>query len=162
MDYSYNDMITLSISTDVYRKFMEYIEKYNFKIESGGIIAGTLFPAEKKIIMTDLTEPQRKDLRTIFAFKRSEFGHQEIMDKLWEESQHKKTYLGEWHTHNQRIPQPSYIDRRNWIKISQRKQNSDWLFFVIVGTKQIGIWTILGGEIVQVNKVINEHDIGGW
>lgn len=146
-------MIVLSISPEIYSKFIEYIEQYNFKIESGGIIAGTLLPAEKKIIVTDITEPQKKDIRNIFAFKRSEFGHQEIMDRLWEDSQHKKTYLGEWHTHNQRIPQPSHIDRRNWIKISQRKQNSEWLFFVIIGTEQIGIWSILDGEIVQMNRV---------
>ena len=72
------------------------------------------------------------------------------MDKLWDDSQHAKTYLGEWHTHNQRIPQPSFIDRRNWMEISKRKQNSDWLFFVIVGTEQIGIWTIVNEKIVQM------------
>lgn len=153
MDYSYKDMIVLSISREIYCKFIEYIEHYNFKIESGGIIAGTLLPAEKKILVTDITEPQQKDIRSIFAFKRSEFGHQEIMDRLWEESQHKKTYLGEWHTHNQRIPQPSCIDRRNWTKISHRKQNSEWLFFIIIGTEQIGIWTISDGKIIQMIKV---------
>lgn len=153
MDYNYKDMIVLSLSLDVCNKFIEYIEHYNFKVESGGILAGTLLPAEKRILVTDITEPQKKDIRSNFTFRRSEFGHQETMDRLWEESQHKKTYLGEWHTHNQRIPQPSCVDRRNWMKISQRKQNSDWLFFVIIGTEQIGIWTILNGKIAQMDEL---------
>lgn len=153
MDYIYKDVIALSLSADVYGKYLAYMDKYNFKIENGGIIVGILNPAEKKIIATDVTEPQKKDRCSALGYKRAEFGHQEIMDKLWEESKHTKTYLGEWHTHNQRIPQPSFIDRRNWLEISRRKQNSDWLFFVIVGTVQIGIWTITSGRIVQMNRV---------
>ncbi|MCO5388554.1 MAG: Mov34/MPN/PAD-1 family protein [Desulfosporosinus sp.] len=155
MDYIYNDVIALSLSAEVYGRFLAYIDNYNFKIENGGIIVGILNPAKKMIIATDVSEPQKKDRCSAFAYRRAEFGHQEIMDKLWEESQHTKTYLGEWHTHNQRIPLPSFTDRRNWLEISRRKQNSDWLFFVIVGTEQIGIWTIASGKIVQMTKVDN-------
>lgn len=146
----YNDLICFSLNSEVYDKLINYIENYDFKIESGGIIIGILNPAENQIIATDLTEPQEQDKCTAGTYKRSEYGHQEIMDKLWEESQYFKTYLGEWHTHNQRIPQPSLIDRRNWMKISKRKQNSEWIFFLIVGTEQIGVWTISNGEIVQL------------
>lgn len=149
MDY-YNDLICFSLNSEVHDKLTNYIGNYDFKIESGGIIIGILNPAEKQIIATDLTEPQAKDKCTAVTYKRSEYGHQEIMDKLWEESQYIKTYLGEWHTHNQRIPQPSLIDRRNWMKISKRKQNSEWIFFLIVGTEQIGVWTISNGEIEQL------------
>ena len=149
MDY-YNDLICFSLNSEVYDKLINYIENYDFKIESGGIIIGILNPAENQIIATDLTEPQAKDKCTAVTYKRSEYGHQEIMDKLWEESQNFKTYLGEWHTHNQRIPQPSLIDRRNWMKISKRKQNSEWIFFLIVGTEKIGVWTISNEKIVQL------------
>ena len=150
LKYYYNDEIVFSINPGVCEKLISYMKDYHFRIEKGGIIIGVLNPAEKQIIATDLTEPQKKDKCTAFTYKRAEYGHQERMDKLWEESQYVKTYLGEWHTHNQCIPKPSFGDRRNWIEISERKQNSDWNFFVIIGTQQIGVWTVKDGEIVQM------------
>ena len=149
MNYYY-DLICFSVNSEVHEKLTNYMKNYHFKIESGGIIIGILNPDEKQIIATDLTEPQAKDKCTAVTYKRSEYGHQERMDKLWEESQYVKTYIGEWHTHNQRIPQPSFTDRRNWIQISKRKHNSDWIFFLIVGTEQLGDWTVSNGEIVQM------------
>jgi len=150
MEYHYNNMIVFSLSPNVYEKLLSYKDNYHFRIESGGIIVGVLSPADSRIIATDVTEPQKKDKCTAFTYKRAEYGHQQLMDKLWDESQHSKTYLGEWHTHNQCIPQPSFVDRRNWIEISKRDRNSKWLFFVIVGTEKLGIWTIVNEKIVQM------------
>lgn len=150
MKFSYNNLITLSLNSNVSEKLLAYMKNYHFKVESGGIIVGKLNPSDNQIIVTDITEPQRKDKCSAFTYKRAEYAHQKIMDKLWKESQHTKTYIGEWHTHNQPIPQPSFVDIKNWIKISMRKQNSNWLFFIIVGTEQIGIWTIASGEILQM------------
>lgn len=160
MDYHYNNVIVFSLSSDVYGKLSSYRENYHFRNESGGIIVGVLKPAENMIIATDVTEPQKKDKCDTFTYKRAEYGHQDIMDKLWDESQHAKTYLGEWHTHNQRIPHPSFVDRRNWMEISKRKQNSDWLFFVIIGTEQIGIWTIANEKIVRM-ALMDKKILGG-
>lgn len=142
--------IVFSIDEVVYQKWTSYIDNCNFVIESGGIIVGKLNPAEKQVIATDITVPQIADKCTKNRYIRAELGHQEIMDNLWKESGFVKTYIGEWHTHNQRVPQPSWIDRRNWLQISKRKQNSAWLFFVIVGTEQIGVWGVRDGKIVKM------------
>lgn len=150
MDYYYEKSIVLSIDEDVYQKWTGYIDNYNFAIESGGIIVGKLNPIEKQVIATDITLPQNNDKCTKNRYIRAELGHQEIMDNLWKESGSVKTYIGEWHTHNQGMPQPSWIDRRNWLQISKRKQNSERLFFVIVGTAQIGVWGVLNGKIVKM------------
>ncbi len=150
MEYYYENLFVFSIDEDVCQKWTNYINNYNFEIESGGIIVGKLNPAEKQVIATDITEPQNKDKCTKNMYKRAEYGHQEIMDNLWEESGFVKTYIGEWHTHNQRVPHPSWIDRRNWLQISRRRQNSAWLFFVIVGTEKIGVWSVLDGKIVKI------------
>lgn len=150
MDYYCENLMIFSIEEIVYQKWTSYIDNYNFEIESGGIIVGKLNPAEKQVIATDITEPQKEDKCTKNTYKRAECGHQEIMDNLWKESGFVKTYIGEWHTHNQRMPHPSWIDRRNWLQISKRKQNSEWLLFVIVGTEQIGVWSVLDGEIVKM------------
>jgi integrative and conjugative element protein (TIGR02256 family) len=96
--------------------------------------------------------PQQNDRCSAFSFKRAVSGHQEIMDSLWEASNHMKTYLGEWHTHRELIPHPSGIDKKNWLEISRRKQNSNWLFFIIVGKSQIRVWTVVNGTIIQMEK----------
>jgi hypothetical protein len=150
VDYYYGKLMIFSINEVVYQKWTNYIDNYNFDIESGGIIVGKLNPAEKQVIATDITEPQQKDKCTKNTYKRAEYGHQEIMDNLWKESEYVKTYIGEWHTHNQRVPHPSWIDQRNWLQISKRRQNSIWLFFVIVGTEQLGVWTVIEGKIVKL------------
>lgn len=150
MDYYYNDVIIFSISSDVSNKLLSYCDNYHFRTESGGIIVGVINPFSNMIVATDITEPQKKDKCTVSRYRRAEYGHQDIMDRLWDESNHTKTYLGEWHTHNECLPHPSSIDQKNWLDISKRKQNSDWLFFIIVGTIEIGIWTITNDQIVKL------------
>lgn len=159
MNFVYkSEKIAFLISDEVVAKYYSYIETYDFRIESGGIIAGQLNPAENQILATDITEPCEKDKCSAFSFKRSECGHQKIMNDLWERSGHTKTYLGEWHTHNQKSPQPSYIDIRNWIHISKRQQNSRWLFFIIVGTEEIGVWNVENGKVI---KMVNDNKPAG-
>ena len=153
MDYHYNDLIVFSINSDVYEALASYKEKHTFRIERGGIIAGIIEPAKTQITLTDFTEPQKRDICLPCFYKRAAYGHQEIMDRLWEESQYTKTYLGEWHTHNQRSPQPSNIDAQNWIRISKRNHNSEWLFFLIVGTEQLGVWTVFDDKIVRMAQI---------
>lgn len=152
MIFSYKKLITLEIEKPVQCKFNDCMKNKNFKIESGGILIGTLDHAMNKIIITDVTEPQPGDRQSRFVFKRREKGHQDIMDMLWESSNNTKTYLGEWHTHNEPIPIPSCVDKRNWIKIAQRDTNSKWLFFIIIGTYEIKVWTVNQGKIIALSK----------
>lgn len=143
-------MVVLTVSDSVEKIIQTYLTEYDFIIESGGIVVGTLDLLHNKVTATDLTEPQQKDIRKRYLFSRAEFGHQSIMDHLWEHSCHTKSYIGEWHTHDQEFPQPSNKDRKNWLKISKRSQNSNWLFFIIVGTKDYGVWTIVDEDIVEM------------
>lgn len=152
MIFFYKELIALEIEESAQCKFDAYIKNNNFKVESGGILIGTLNHAVNKIIITDITEPQHKDRQSRFMFTRCEKGHQDIMDTLWENSHYTKTYLGEWHTHNEPSPTPSFVDKRNWIKISERDKNSQWLFFIIVGTCEIKVWTVSQGKIIALRK----------
>lgn len=152
MIFFYEELITLEIEKSAQCKFDNYIKNNKFKFESGGILIGTLNHAMNKTIITDITEPQHEDRQSRFMFIRREKGHQDIMDMLWKNSHYTKTYLGEWHTHNEPSPTPSFVDKRNWIKISERDKNSQWLFFIIVGTREIRVWTVIQGKIVALNK----------
>lgn len=146
-----SEKFSVEISETVYQKIESYISGYDYNIESGGILVGVLNPVRNSITITDITEPYSQDKRTRYRFQRMEKGHQEAMNQLWEESNFKKTYLGEWHTHNQEIPQPSYIDIRNWIGISNKNSNnSEKMIFIIVGTKEIGVWMVSHGETIKL------------
>ena len=126
----------LVINENVMNYFREIISKESFGIETGGIIVGELKPLDNAIIITDISVPYENDSRGKFHFNRKPDGHQEYMDELWEKSGFKKMYLGEWHTHNQSKPFPSYIDVNNWKRIEQRNHVAPEMFFVIVGTKK--------------------------
>lgn len=144
----------VEFAENVCHKFKSYIKSYNYNIESGGILVGILKPVCNSILITDITEPYYQDRRTKYRFQRRENGHQEAMNKLWEQSNYKKTYLGEWHTHKQEIPQPSIIDVRNWIKISnENSNNSERLFFIIVGTKEIGVWMVWDSAVIKLELI---------
>ncbi len=150
------DNIILEIDEQVEKLFYTYVENYDFAVESGGILIGTLNPAYNSVRLTNITEPFPKDIRTQYEFKRSEDGHQNAMNNFWEQSNFRKTYLGEWHTHNQKIPQPSHIDIKNWLKISKKKNNnSEWIFFIIIGTEEICIWTIQNKKIIKLERIEN-------
>lgn len=47
-------------------------------------------------------------------------------------------YLGEWHTHPEDVPHPSWIDERDWRRIvSKARYEQSHLVFVIAGRIEI-------------------------
>ena len=148
-----NENIRVAVAQEVIRKLRDIQKTHSFRIESGGIIVGYYENSLGELKISDLTFPQAKDVRSRFRFIRKAAGHQDIMDELWKKSGHKKSYLGEWHTHNQANPIPSPIDKLNWKKIAKREQNFDILYFVIVGTSKIGFWAIQNSMLKQVDMI---------
>ena len=130
---------------------------YSFLKEIGGILVGYYDSNCKGLRISDITYPQKNDVCNEYSFKRKSSGHQEIMDELWEKSNHKKSYLGEWHTHNQKKPIPSCVDIRNWKKISKRNHNFDELLFAVVGREYIGFWCVKHNNITEVGFIPKEE-----
>ena len=100
---------------------------------------------------TPTTKTAETDIRARFHFFRSEKHHQKAMDELWVASDYTKTYLGEWHTHDEDVPSPSTTDIKEWKRISKGQHNSSVLFFIIIGRRKIGIWTINHGNVTAVS-----------
>ncbi len=144
MDIHIEENILLGISN--------YQKRGQFDLESGGIIIGYYDAIKGALKITDITWPQIDDIRGRYRFIRKETGHQEIMDRLWEQSRYKKSYLGEWHTHNQRRPIPSPIDCNNWKNIAKRQHNFNEQFFIIIGTMCSGIWMTENGKIQKIGE----------
>jgi hypothetical protein len=63
------------------------------------------------------------------------------VNRAWAESRGTCVYLGDWHSHPEPVPHPSYVDEADWRRIVRTaKYGQPFLFFVIVGTDEIGVW----------------------
>lgn len=148
------DELQIALSEKVVREFMNIQESGHFYKERGGIIVGYFERSLDSLVISDITHPQSNDVGSRFRFFRKSSGHQEIMDELWEKSGHRKSYLGEWHTHNQKVPTPSFVDTENWLKISRRRNNFDDTYFVIIGTEAIGVWGVRKSDIIKLGYIM--------
>jgi integrative and conjugative element protein (TIGR02256 family) len=108
--------------------------------EAGGVLLGRHIVDSDDIVIDKVTTPQPGDRSSRFRFIRARRRHQKLIDAAWCESNGTVTYLGEWHTHPERVPHPSLVDRVGWVKKLLFDDFADALFFVIVGTEGVGVW----------------------
>ena len=92
------------------------------------------------IVVDSVTGPMRGDHRARYRFDRAAKAHQEVIDRSWAESGGTITYLGEWHTHPEPVPDPSSLDAGTWTRKIMVDRYSGLLFFVIVGTAELRVW----------------------
>ena len=132
MKYNLNLEKYLKISDNVKEKFEKYRQSLPAK-EVGGILLGKVIKNEYIIIET-ITEPTIYDRSNFFGFIRNKKQAQKNINKYWELSDGEIIYLGEWHTHNENIPTPSFEDKKtmNNLLLTSRLE-IDFLFAVIVG-----------------------------
>ena len=86
---------------------------------------------------------------------------------------YKSYYMGVWHTHPQRIPEPSEVDWNDWYQtLREDKTGCNYIFFIIAGTHEARVWvgnfiTMEILEIFECQKVegiykkVSENSIGG-
>lgn len=144
-------IIEVKISSEVYEAIRLFQSTNSFLVEYGGIIVGYYDAAENIYVITDITWPQKEDIQAKFRFVRKDPIHQSIMDELWEKSGSIKSYLGEWHSHREKHPTPSWIDKSGWKKKAKEQKNYDICFFIIVGMEEIRCWYSNGKYIIPIN-----------
>lgn len=141
MVFSISNNRKLKIDRKPIENMLSYAQDTTEKHEAGGVILGRFIKDSNNIIIDVNTEPMKGDIRTRTRFKRGKKRHQEIIDKIWEESEGTCNYIGEWHTHPEENPSPSTTDLKSWTKILRNDYfSSKYLYFIIIGTKSIGIW----------------------
>jgi integrative and conjugative element protein (TIGR02256 family) len=110
-------------------------------LEAGGVLLGRFIVDSKNIVMDKVSTPMIGDKRTRYSFARGAKMHQRFIDKEWEQSNGTCHYLGEWHTHPEKFPEPSGKDLSNWITHLKRDAfSSRFLYFAIVGIEEICVW----------------------
>ncbi|GAM14275.1 Mov34/MPN/PAD-1 family protein [Mesobacillus selenatarsenatis] len=131
---------TLFIREPAIQKMLGYQQSNENDCEAGGILIGRILIENNHFIIDEVSEPYPTDTRKRHRFIRSQKGHQEYFNALWEEYEGRCFYLGEWHTHPEKVPLPSTVDRRGWRENLSLLYETDSLFFIIVGTEKIKVW----------------------
>jgi integrative and conjugative element protein (TIGR02256 family) len=128
--------------------------------EAGGVLIGRILIASGDITIDHATKPAAVDKRSRFRFVRAREPTQAIVDAAWAESDGYSIYLGEWHTHPEDVPCPSWLDRCNWKRIATRaRYEQDTLLFLVVGRLGIGAWaTDRDGKIAELGVLRDTAD----
>lgn len=128
------------ISSDAWQVMRNFRQSESHMPEAGGVLLGRHLVDGSAIIVDAITIPMHGDRASRFRFYRDRRRHQAIIDKMWRDSNGTCTYLGEWHTHPERIPSPSSIDLKEWIRRLGTDSFSEPIFFVIVGIDEVAAW----------------------
>ena len=145
----------LKIDKKPIENMLSYAQDTIEKDEAGGVILGRFIKGSNNIVIDVNTEPMKGDIRTRTRFKRGKKKHQKIINEIWEESEGTCNYIGEWHTHPEENPSPSTTDIKSWTKILRNDIfSSKYLYFIIIGTKSIGIWEG-NSENLNIKKLKN-------
>lgn len=120
--------------------------------EAGGILIGRILEEDNNMIIDDVSEPMPTDRRKRTRFSRKTDGHQEYMNDAFEREKGCCFYFGEWHTHPERTPVPSSIDREEWKRLLNLEFESKCLFFLIVGIAELKVWYGEGSTLVELQK----------
>jgi integrative and conjugative element protein (TIGR02256 family) len=123
----------LLIDRTVLDHMRESARASGFRHEVGGVLLGSRRGPHLHI--SQATTPQAQDRSSWARFWRSPAGHQEIAQRAWKRSGGRIGYLGEWHSHPQRHPLPSSLDRSSWS--STTATHGVPLAFVIVGIESV-------------------------
>ncbi len=111
--------------------------------ERGGVLLGRLFPNENLIVVVDAIESPAISSSYTELYVNNNISNKKIQQH-WKESGGKITYVGDWHTHPEMTPSPSFIDR-DTFKSTYRSSKIDqnFLLCVIIGTSSFeegGLW----------------------
>ncbi len=122
--------------------------------EAGGILIGRILMEDGNYIIDDVSEPMPTDKRKRTRFSRKVEGHQEYFNDVWKREAGRCFYLGEWHTHPQKIPVPSSIDRKDWNRLLKIGYETGCLFFIIIGIDELKVWYGDGEEpsVVELKR----------
>lgn len=142
------DGVTVKIKEAVLIEMLEFKQDKIEKPESGGILIGFCIE-DNSFTITNITTPSAQDVSSRCNYIRTKENAQKAIDKHFTESKNKKIYLGEWHTHPENIPTPSFLDKKSILKqIKINQLNSSVIFMMIIGNCGLYI------SSVKKNKMI--------
>lgn len=136
----------------IYDEVLSTLEKYKqkkYQNESGGIILGLVYD-NNNVYISKISQPNVSDKASRYSFERDKKVAQIIVDSEFNASDGKVIYLGEWHTHPESNPSPSFVD----IKMIKQqhmnnKINENFLILLIQGTESLYVALYNGKQIIE-------------
>jgi integrative and conjugative element protein (TIGR02256 family) len=128
-------------------------------LEAGGILLGCYRGPHVEIL--ECTKPMPLDSRARYRFVRRDPGHQRAALAAWKASDRTVNFVGEWHTHPEKNPTPSHVDRSTWADLMERRK-SDPLIFIIAGSSAIYCGAGLEGRLTKMNTVSGSRGEQPW
>lgn len=129
---------TVLFTEDVVKHFRRHRQRWSWCPEAGGQLFAKLSPAQVEICKA--TGPYRNDTRGRYFFRPDRGKESSDIEECFRQGLH---YVGDWHTHPQKYPEPSAEDLVS-IADSFKKSTHELLGFllVIVGTTNPpgGLW----------------------
>ena len=147
----------LIIDDEAVKQLLAHAQRSWWQAEAGGVLLGRHLLDSEDLVVDEVTTPQKQDRRSRFSFFRSK-QHGMVARTRWAARDSTMAYLGLWHTHPESDPTPSGVDRQDWAQaVAGDVFEGDRLFFPIVGTKRIRVWSkTRGGPIEELDEVRSE------
>jgi integrative and conjugative element protein (TIGR02256 family) len=151
--------IILRISKLVQSVFNEYRQIKKDDLEGCGVLIGNHKIDGNTICVNYATKPQDKDIRRRYSYKMDAAIHQNILEKYFNSSNNEEVYLGTWHSHPEKNPNPSNEDFNDWKKQYQlNKKLFNRMIFIIVGISKTRFWLIENEIVFELKKKEIEYD----
>lgn len=120
----------LELTPQVLAHFDKHKQKKRWSREAGGQLFAT-FDEPSLIKIVDVTGPRKSDRRSVFGFEPDRVAEKKEIAERFERGLH---FVGDWHTHPQSIPSPSFTDERSMRDMVQSSShNLRGFVMVIVG-----------------------------
>jgi len=149
LTFAVTDVSKLVITADAVEQMLAFAQRSWYQREAGGVLLGRHLLDSSDVVVDEVTTPQRTDKRSRISFFRST-NHNRIAQEKWKLSNETLAYLGLWHTHPERDPTSSTVDRNDWeCAVATHAFHGDRLYFPIVGTDRIRVWTKAKAEPVR-------------
>lgn len=128
----------VDLTPNIIEKVIPYLQVSGNTSEAGGCLVGFENNKTSNITLNDISLPGNKDIRTRIFCKLRDKVHKIFLKRQLQE---KNFYMGNWHTHPQTNPIPSYIDLNDWKSaLYKDKTGCNYIFFIIFGTSEFKIW----------------------
>lgn len=124
---------SLVFSQDVMDYLVANRQNKSWDKESGGQLFAKITPHE--IFVVEATGPRMTDLRTRTSYKPDR--HLEQVE-INEHFQKKLSFVGDWHSHPEKNPSPSFTDSQSMTECFRKSKHSLTSFIlVIIGTEKL-------------------------
>lgn len=136
---------------DIYRYRPE-----DYKYENGEVLLGKYSNKNNTYIVTNVSTTNSKDKKGRYFFIRNKKQAQIIIDKLWRDSKGEINYLGEWHTHDEKYPNPSWVDQKLVKQMINNKNIEIKNVFMLILGRNKGLYVCTIDNNKEIYKLEEE------